>query len=421
MEMFPQKVVETMIVNKASKCRLYPTKEQQNNINKTLGCCRYIYNKMLERQIKMYKRRKDHLSYNEMQNLLPIMKNYLPWLKEADSQALKYACRQLDNSYQRFFKGQGGFPKYKRRKDKQSYTTTNASTIHIEIASARNGKIKLPTLGWVKVRGLNLPDDYIVTKATVNHDPDGKYYVSIAYKTGVDIPIVPLNKETVTAIGIDFREGDLYCDSNGISAGKPNNIMESMDKLKKTQDKLSRLIESHIIDYKVVGNKRYPVYDKPLRDCKNIQNQRRRIARIHKHIANQRLDFLHKQSAAITKQYDVICIEDLRVQDMIIRKDEDPSAIKRYNINRKVYDDGWYMFTQMLSYKASWQSKHLVKVDKDFQSTQMCSHCGHIEPSISNLTVRQWDCPKCGSHHGRDRNAAINIKNEGLRILRQTA
>ena len=128
---------------------MYPTKEQQNKINRTLGCCRYVYNRMLERQIVIYKRRKEHLTYNEMQNLLPVMKKYLPWLTEADSQALKYACRQLDNSYQRFFKGQGGFPKYKRCRDRQSYTTTNATSIHIEIRSARIGKVKLPILGEV--------------------------------------------------------------------------------------------------------------------------------------------------------------------------------------------------------------------------------------------------------------------------------
>ncbi len=408
-----------MIINKASKCRLYPTKGQKNKINCTIGCCRYVYNKMLERQFKMYKRRKDHLSYNEMQNLLPIMKNYLPWLKETDSQALKYACRQLDNSYQRFFKGQGNFPKYKSRKDRQSYTTTNASSIHIELTSQHIGKVKLPTLGWIKVRGLNLPNDYTIAKATVSRNSDGKYYVSIAYKVDVATPIVDLNKDSINAksIGIDFREGDLYCDSDGMSAGKPNNIMESMAKLKTAQDKLSQMIESHIIDYKVVGNKRYPVYDKPLKDCKNIQKQRKKIARIHKHIANQRLDFLQKQSTAITKQYDVICIEDFKVRDMLVDKGDDPSAVKRHNINRKIYDDGWYMFTQMLSYKAAWRGKHLIKVDKDFPSTQTCSCCGHVEPLVSNLTVRQWDCPKCGSHHCRDYNAAVNIKNEGLRLL----
>ena len=413
-------MVETMIVNKA---RLYPTKEQQDKINRTLGCCRYVYNKMLERQAKMYKRRKDHLSYNEMQNLLPVMKKYLPWLAEVDSQALKFACRQLDNSYQRFFKRTSDFPRYKSRKNRQSYTTTNASSIHVELTSPRNGKVKLPTLGWIKVRGLNLPNDYTITKATVSRDPDGRYYVSIAYKTEIATPIVTFNKTTISdnSIGMDFREGDLYCDSDGISAGKPNNMIESMAKLKAAQDKLSKMTENHIVDYKVVGNKRYPVYDKPLRECKNIQKQRKRIARIHKHIAGQRMDFLQKLSTAITKQYDVICIEDFRVQDMLIDKSDDPSAIKRHNINRKVYDDGWYMFTEMLKYKSSWHGKKLIKVGKDYRSTQTCSCCGHVEQSVSDLTVRQWDCPVCGIHHDRDHNAAINIKNEGLRLLGSTA
>ena len=119
-----------------------------------------------------------------------------------------------------------------------------------------------------------------------------------------------------------------------------------------------------------------------------------------------------------TIRYDVICIEDFKVQDMLINKGDDQSAIKRHNINRKVYDDGWYMFTQMLAYKANWQGKRLIKVSCDYPSTQTCSHCGRIEPSVSDLSIRKWICPKCGAHHGRNENAAINIKNEGLRILR---
>ena len=400
---------------------MYSTIEQRHTADCTLGSCRYVYNKMLERQIKIYKRRNDHLSYNEMQNLLPVMKKYLPWLAKVDSQALKYACRQLDNAYQRFFRGKSDFPKFKSRKGRQSYTTTSTASINIEMTSRRGGKVKLPIIGWVKVRGLHLPDNYTITRATVSRDPDGRYYLSIAYKTEIADPIASSAKDTVNAIGMDFREGDLYCDSNGVSAGKPNNVMESMAKLKAAQDKLSRMIESHITDYKVVGNKRYPIYDKPLKDCKNIQKQRKRIARIHKHIANQRTDFLQKQSTAITKRYDVICIEDLKVQDMLMHKGDDPSAIKRHNINRKVYDDGWYMFTKMLAYKSSWQGKQLIKVGGDYPSTQTCSCCGYIEPSVSDLTVRQWDCPHCGAHHNRDHNAAVNIRQQGLRLLGSAA
>lgn len=404
-----------MIINKASKCRLYPNKEQQTVINKTLGSCRYIYNKMLERQIKMYKRRGDHLSCNEMQNLLPAIKKYLPWLAEADSQALKYACRQLDTAYNKFFKGSAGFPKYKKRRNRQSYTTTSAKSIHIERTGKRKGKVKLPIIGWVRIRGLNLPDDFTITKATVSRDPDGKYYVSIAYKTDIEVNFT--FTDTPTVKGMDFREGDLYCDDEGKSAGKPNNIMESMALLKRAQDTLSRTIESHITGYRVIGKKRYPIYDRKLSICKNIEKQRERIARIHKRIANQRKDFLHKQSTAIAKQYDIICTEDFKVQSMLLKKGNDDSAIKRHNINRKIYDDGWFMFTQMLKYKTMNEGKHFIKVGKDYPSTTTCHCCGRMEPSVSDLTVRKWTCLNCGVHHDRDHNAAINIKNEGLRLL----
>ena len=402
-----------MVINKASKCRIYPTKEQLNKINKTLGSCRYIYNKMLERQNKMYKRRKDHLTYNEMQNLLPIMKEYLPWLKEADSQALKYACRQVDSSYQKFFKHETGYPKFHSKKGTQSYTSTKASTIHI---SEDRRTVKLPCLGWVKVRGLNIPNEAVITRATVSLDPDGKYYVSIAYKQ--EIHITGKVIDTNNSIGIDFRERDLFVDSDNNSAGKPNNVMESINRLKCAQDKLSRMIESHIVNHKTIGNKRYPVYDKPLSECKNIQKQRKRIARIHKHISNQRKDFLHKQSAAIAKQYDVICIEALKMKDMLMSKNEDPSAIKRCNVNRKIYDNGWYMFTQMLAYKASWMGKHLIKVAEDYPSSEICSCCEYVELRLKDISVRKWICPACGTPHDRDHNAAINIRAEGLRILK---
>ncbi len=405
-----------MVINKATKCRIYPNKEQQHKIALTLGCCRYVYNHMLSRNERIYKRRGEHLGYNDMQNLLPKMKEYLPWLKEADSQALKYACRQLDDAYKRFFKGSGK-PKYKRKRGRQGYTTTNGKTIHVELKGGRKGRVKLPTIGWVKVRGINIPENTPIIKATVSQDPDGKYYVSLSYRQETEANNALPDIKTVKAIGLDFREGDLYCDSDGESAGKPNNVMASMARLKKAQDKLSRMIESHITGYKVIGKKRYPIYDKPLWRCRNIQKQRRRIAKIHKHIANQRKDFLHKQSIAITKQYDVICTETLKVANLLMDKGSDPSAKKRRNINRKVYDDGWYMFTQMLEYKSAWQGKHYIKVPEDYPSTETCNSCGRMEPSLKDLTVREWTCPACGMEHDRDHNAAMNIKTEGLRLL----
>ncbi len=403
-----------MIIYKASKFRVYPNKSQQHIINSTLGSCRYIYNKMLERQKLIYKRRGEHLSYNEMQNLLPGMKQYLPWLKEADSQALKYACRQLDTAYQRFFKGDGGFPTYKKRKKAQSYTTTNAKSIHI---SDERKQIKLPIVGWIKTRGLNIPADATITKATVTRDTDGKYYASVAYKTNsTNVYIFP-KVDSVKAIGLDFREADLYCDSNGISAGKPTNIMTDILKLKKLQGRLSVMIESHITGYRVVGDKRFPIYQRPLSEYGNIQKIRKRIAKHHKHIANKRKDFLQKQSTAIVKQYDVICTEDFCVKDMLLDKAEDPSAIKRHNINRRVYDDGWYMFTQMLEYKAEWLGKRFIRVGREFPSTQICSCCGYVESKLKDVSIRKWECPQCKAEHYRDHNAAINIRDEGLRLL----
>ena len=351
---------------------------------------------MLSRQQKVYQRRSEHLSYNEMQNLVPMMKTYHPWLKEADSQALNYACRQVDNAYKKMFKEHAGYPRFKSKRGKQSYTTTNPNTIKIDFD---NRKVRLPKLGWVRCRGSHqLPDDAIIKRATITKDTDSKYYCSITYtyenKICYTFPTEPL------VLGLDFKISGLYVDSNGNSGGKPKHYTQSHEKLAIEQYKLSQK----------KGSKKHET------KSKRYLKQQQKVNKVHKHITNQRKDFLHKQSNAIAKQCDAVCIEDISIKDMYATYTDTNNHTAKHNINIVVADDGWYLFTQMLEYKLKGRGKQLIKVAKDYPSTETCSCCGHMKKIP--LTKRSYHCDNCGLTLNRDHNTAINIKNEGMRLLK---
>lgn len=369
---------------KALRTRIYPTAEQKKRIDNTIDCCRFVYNHMLARNEKLYKRRGEHLNYNSMQNLLPEMKVYLPWLAEADSQALKYACRQLDTAYSKFFKKQAGFPKFKRKRaEVQSYTTTKASAIHYE-----DGKVKLPCLGWVKT-----PDKReLIGKicyATVTRE-HGRYFVSITYKTTVSYEEKPIDRENV--LGFDYKSDGLYVDSNGDAAEMPHFYRESQEKLSKTQRRLSRKKGSR------KGEKR----------SGNYLRQQKKLQKLSAHVADQRRDYLHKLSTAIAKQYDAVCVESLNMKAM---------SNKGFGNGKATLDNGYGMFLNMLDYKLRWGGKQLVKIDKWYPSSQICHCCGTVHKELKNLQIRSWTCLDCSAHHNRDHNAAINIKEEGLKLL----
>ena len=372
-----------MVLNRAIKMRIYPDDEQRHKIDVTLNHCRYIYNKMLERNNVIYKRRKEHLNYYAMQNLLPEMKNYLPWLKEADSKALQYACRQLNAVFDRFFHKQGGYPRFHSKRGKQSYTTTNASVICIE-----PHRVKLPCLGWIRTSDKRIPDGKLCY-ATVSHDTDGRYYVSICYKT--EMPDVISVKPSVNkTIGLDYKSDGLYTDSNGHTEDIPHFYREAQRKRTKLQRRLSKKHGSRKGEQK----------------SKNFMKQLRKVNRQSMHIANQRRDYLHKLSTEIANRYDAACVEDLDMKAM---------SNKGFRNGKATMDNGYGMFQNMLSYKLKERGKHLVVVDKWDPSSQICHCCGHRQPMP--LKIRVYQCPECGMVCDRDLNAAINIKMEGLRLL----
>lgn len=376
-----------MKITKALKMRIYPNKEQALKINKTIGSCRYVYNHMLARNKKVYARRNVHLSYYDMQNLLPSMKNYLPWLKESDSQALKYACRQINKAFDGFFKKRTNFPKFhSKRTARQSYTTTNKA--HIDY-NPDEKKVKLPFLGWMHCsdnRVLSNPDFKYATVSRQN----GKYYVSITYS--IEKTVYPVAVSESQTLGLDYKSDGLYVDNNGNMASMPKWFRDSQAKLKKEQRKLRNKVGSQ------KGETKSHSYLKQLQKVRNL----------HEHIANQRLDYLQKESTRLANQYDTILIEDLDMKAI---------ANKGFGNGKATLDNGWGMFTTMLDYKMAERGKYLQKIDRWYPSSQTCSACGCINSETKNLSIRKWTCPHCGAEHDRDTNAAINIKQEGLRLL----
>lgn len=245
-----------------------------------------------------------------------------------------------------------------------------------------DGYLKLPKIGQVKLKQhRNIPSNYTLKSVTVSQTPSGKYYASILFEYENQVQ----EQEMRNFLGLDFSMHELYKDSNGNEPAYPKYYRQAEKRLKREQRKLSKMQKG----------------------SKNRDKQRIRIAKLHEKVTNQRKDFLHKQSRQITNAYDCICIEDLDMKAMS----------QSLNFGKSVSDNGWGMFVTFLKYKLEEQGKKLVKVDRFFASSQTCSACGYVNKETKNLGIRAWDCPECGMHHDRDVNAAINIRNEGMRII----
>lgn len=362
-------------MQKGVKFRIYPNIEQKNLINQTLGCCRLVYNRGLAMREDAYKSG-NKIGYSQTSAMLTDLKRSddFAFLKQVDSIALQQSLRDLDKGYVNFFQKRASHPIFKSKHNShQSYRTINQGD-NIRIV----GKyIKLPKLGFIKVR--QSMDVGKINNVTVEHTPTGKYFVVLNVEF---VPQPMLNMGGT--IGIDVGIKEFYSDSNGNVVSNPKYLEKSMHKLIREQRKLSR---------KEKGSS-------------NRNKQRLKVALVHEKITNQRNDFLQKQSTILICENQTICIEDLKVRNMM----------SNHKLAKHIGSASWSKFFDMLTYKATWYGNDIVKIPTMYPSSQTCSCCGFKNPLVKNLAVRKWECPECHATHDRDTNASMNILNKGLQM-----
>lgn len=360
-------------MNKAYKFRAMPNAEQRILFAKTVGCARFVYNRMLADKIAHYKKTGEMLHNTPAQ-----YKVEFPFLREVDSMALCNAQMQLQTAYKNFFRDKSiGFPKFRSKKVSRKAYTTNCINGNISVVG---NFLKLPKMGLVRVKfHRQIPECHKIKSVTFSQDPSGKYYVSILTEYEANIPERTL--DTGKALGLDYSSPHFYVDSQGVEADMPHFYRRAEQRLVREQRKLSKMVKG----------------------SSNYQKQKRRVALVHEKVRNQRKDWQHKRSHELVDKWDIICVEDINYKDM--------SGSLR--LGKATQNNGFGQFRTFLSYKMAEQGKELITIDKWFPSSKLCRNCGYINDSLT-LSDRVWVCPSCGETILRDENAAINIRNAGV-------
>ena len=364
---------------RATRIRLYPTKEQRLALSKQFGCARWVYNWGLDLSQRTYKSNGKGLSYYAMATKLPKLKQEFEWLKEADSQALQQALQHLAAAYEAFFKGRARFPRFKSLHGIQSYSYPQRARVG-ERRENGWGTVYLPKIGPVRA---NIHREIMATikTVTVSMDRAGRYWASILAEDG---DALPMPHADGLAVGVDVGLAHFATLSTGRKIANPRFLRRAEANLKRKQKTLSR---------KKKGS--------------NSRNKARlKVSSAHAKICRARTDFLHKESRKLVNESQVICFEDLNVRGMMAN----------HKLAKTIGDAAWSTFIRFTAYKAEWDGKMTVKIHRFFKSSKTCNACLY-EVSTLPLDIRSWNCPKCGTRHDRDGNASNNIRDEGLRIL----
>ena len=362
------------LIHKSYKFRIAPDKEQIELLSKHFGACRFVFNRYLNSRKETYLEEKKSLNYYDNANDLTKLKKEeeFVWLKEINSQSLQSSLRNLDTAYNKFFRKQTKFPRFKSKYDKQSFTVPQFVTIE-------ESKLFIPKFKKGIEINLHREIEGKLLFATISKSTTGNYYVSIT----CEVEYIPFEK-TNSKVGIDTGIKDLAILSDGKVYENIKILKTNLKKLKYNQRQLSKKVKG--------SNSRL--------------RQKSKLATVHEKVTNIRKDYLHKVSKEIIKNHDVICIEDLAVKNMM----------KNHKLAQAFSDVSLGTFYTMLEYKANWNDKTIVKIDRFFPSSKTCNVCNYINQDLT-LKDREWTCKSCNTVHDRDFNASINIKKQGLKMI----
>lgn len=363
------------MTKRAYKYRFYPTPEQEQLLAHTFGCVRFVYNTILRWRTDAYYKEQEKIGYIQASSKLTSLKKepeYL-WLNDVSSVPLQECLRHQQSAFKNFFEGRAKYPVFKKKRSKQSAAFTR-SAFRYNDGQIYMAKSKEPLdIRWSR----SLPSD--PSTITISKDAAGRYFVSCLCEFEPEAL-----KRSTKSVGIDMGIKDLFVTSDGLKIGNPRNFTKHEKRLALEQRRLSK---------KKLGSA-------------NRAKQRLKVARVHAKISDCRMDFLHKQSRRFVNENQVICVETLKIKNMI----------RNSKLSKHTADASWGEFTRQLSYKAEWAGRELVKIDQFFPSSKRCSSCGYTLSKLP-LSVRSWDCPECGVHNDRDINAAANIKAVGHTVL----